>query len=108
MPELVPRQRKAVLARLALQAAIRNEADLIAMLPPKPPAASAKCANRISIFLRSCPLASNHPSVLRPLPVHTRWGLCFLRMTVVGTNAKCRPRRAMSEFGGKAEDIYSG
>jgi hypothetical protein len=25
-----------------------------------------------------------------------------------GTNAKCRPRRAMSEFGGKAEDIYSG
>jgi len=24
-----------------------------------------------------------------------------------GTNAKCRPRRAMSEFGGKAEDIYS-
>ena len=79
--ELLPHQRKAVLARLALQAAIRNEADLIAMLPPELPAASAKCANRISIFLRSCP-ASNHPSVLRPLPVHTRWGLCFLRMTV--------------------------
>jgi hypothetical protein len=61
MPELVPRQRKAVLARLALQAAIRNEADLIAMLPPEPPAASAKRANRISIFLRSCPASNYHP-----------------------------------------------
>jgi hypothetical protein len=25
-----------------------------------------------------------------------------------GTNAKCRPRRAMSEFEAKAEDICSG
>jgi hypothetical protein len=27
--------------------------------------------------------------------------------SVIGTNAKCRLRRAMSEFEGKAEDIYS-
>jgi hypothetical protein len=25
----------------------------------------------------------------------------------IGTNAKCRPHRATSEFGGKAENIYS-
>jgi hypothetical protein len=29
-------------------------------------------------------------------------------MTACGTNAKCQPRRAMSEFEGKAEDVYSG
>jgi hypothetical protein len=29
-------------------------------------------------------------------------------MSGVSTYAKCRPRRAMSEFGAKAEDIYSG
>jgi hypothetical protein len=28
--------------------------------------------------------------------------------SVHGTNAKCRPRAAMSEIGAKAEDIYSG
>jgi hypothetical protein len=28
--------------------------------------------------------------------------------SVCSTNAKCRPRRAMSEFGGEADDIYSG
>ena len=27
--------------------------------------------------------------------------------SVIGTNAKCRLHRAMSEFEGKAEDIYS-
>jgi hypothetical protein len=30
-----------------------------------------------------------------------------LRESVVGTDAKCRPRRAMSECEGKAEDICS-
>ena len=29
-------------------------------------------------------------------------------ISVVGTNAKCRPHRAMSEFGGETDDIYSG
>jgi hypothetical protein len=33
--------------------------------------------------------------------------LAVPRISGSGTNAKCRPRRAMSEFGGKAENIYS-
>jgi hypothetical protein len=28
-------------------------------------------------------------------------------MSLIGTNAKCRPHRAMSEFEGKAEDMCS-
>ena len=31
-----------------------------------------------------------------------------LAMSPVGTNAKCRPHRAMSEFGGETDDINSG
>jgi hypothetical protein len=36
-----------------------------------------------------------------------RFQLGMRAMTAIGTNAKCRLRRAMSEFEGKAEDIYS-
>jgi hypothetical protein len=28
-------------------------------------------------------------------------------MSAIGTNAKCRSHRAMSEFGGEPENIYS-
>ena len=33
---------------------------------------------------------------------------CAYPTSGFGTNAKWKPRPAMSEFGGKAEDIYSG
>jgi len=34
-----------------------------------------------------------------------RSAVLHFSMSALGTGAKCRPRRAMSEFGGKAEDI---
>jgi hypothetical protein len=34
--------------------------------------------------------------------------LANLEPSTHGTNAKCRPHRAMSEFGGETDDIYSG
>src|SRR5450755_3613448 len=62
----------------------------------------ALCPARISVSSSLLTATMNQKSSLREVPQFVSWVLTGNNYT----NAKCRPRSPMSEFGGEAENIY--